>query len=74
MSVQTIPPIEEMSAAERIELLESLWNAMSRRPEENEPPAWHGEVLQAREKALANGTDQFISLAEAEARIRSRRR
>ena len=74
MTVQTIPAIEEMTASQRVELMEALWKAMSRRPEEIESPAWHGEILKQREEALKNGTDHFISLEEAEAYIREKTR
>ena len=67
MSVQTIPAIEDMTASQKVELMEALWKNMSRNPEDIESPAWHGEILKQREEALKNGTDQFISLEEAEA-------
>lgn len=74
MTVQTIPPIEEMTPIQKVELMEALWESMNRKPEEMESPAWHGEVLKQRKEALKNGTDEFISLEEAEAYIRRRTR
>jgi putative addiction module component (TIGR02574 family) len=74
MAVQTIPAIEDMTAVQRAELMEALWKEMSRRPEEIESPAWHGEELKRREEALKNGTDRFISLEDAEKRIREKTR
>jgi len=74
MTVQTIPTIEEMTPTQRVELMEELWKAMSRKPDEIESPAWHGEELKRREEALKNGTDSFITLEEAEAYIRKRTR
>jgi putative addiction module component (TIGR02574 family) len=74
MPVQTIPPIEEMTPSQKVELMEQLWESMSRRPEEVEPPEWHGELLKQREEAVRNGTDKFISLEEAEKRIREKTR
>lgn len=73
MSVQTIPAIEDMTASQKVELTEALWKNMSLKGE-SESPDWHGEVLRQREEALKNGTDLFISLEEAEARIRERTR
>ena len=74
MTVQTIPSIEEMTAAQRVELMEELWKVMSRRPEEVEIPEWHRQVLAEREQALKDGTDRFITLDEAEALIREKTR
>jgi hypothetical protein len=74
MSVQTIPPIEEMTASQRAELMEELWKVMSRRPEEVEPPEWHRRVLAEREEDLKSGKDRFITLDEAEALIRAKTR
>jgi hypothetical protein len=67
MTVQTIPEIEEMTAAQQIELMEALWKSMSERNSNSEPPEWHRKYLADRERALANGEDSFISLDELEA-------
>ncbi len=66
MTVQTIPNINEMTAAQQIELMEALWKSMSERDINNEPPGWHRDYLADREKALENGEDSFISLEELE--------
>lgn len=71
MTVQTIPEIDKMTAAQQIELMEALWKNMSERNLNNEPPDWHREYLADREKALANGEDSFISLDELEADLRN---
>ena len=70
MTVQTIPEIEEMTAAQQIELMEALWKSMSERNINSEPPEWHRQYLADREKALAEGEDSFISLDEFEADLR----
>jgi hypothetical protein len=70
MSVQTIPPIEQMTPLQRVELMEELWKAMSQNPEEIETPAWHLKVLEERERALANGETEFIDWEDAKREIR----
>lgn len=70
MTVQTIPNIDEMTAAQQIELMEALWKNMSERNVNREPPDWHRPYLADREKALVNGEDSFISLDEFEADLR----
>jgi hypothetical protein len=70
MTVQTIPPIEEMTQQQRVDLMEELWKAMSLHPEGIPSPDWHLEVLEERERALANGEDEFIDWEEAKEYIR----
>jgi hypothetical protein len=70
MTVQTIPEIEDMTAAQQIELMEALWKSMSDRSINSEPPDWHRRFLADRQRALAAGEDSFISLDEFEADLR----
>ncbi len=70
MSVQTIPAIEDMTASQKVELMEALWKAMSQKPEEIESPDWHREVLEERERALANGEIELMDWEDAKADIR----
>lgn len=70
MTVQTIPEIDEMTAAQQIELMEALWKNMSERNLNGEPPDWHLRYLEDREKAIAKGEDSFISLDDFEQDIR----
>ena len=71
MTVQTIPEIDEMTAAQQIELMEALWKNMSQKNLNNDPPDWHLKYLEGRERAIAEGEDSFISLDEFEAELRS---
>lgn len=71
MTVQTIPEIEDMTPAQQIELMEALWKNMSERNVNNEPPDWHRKYLSDREKAIATGSDTFISLDEFEDELRN---
>lgn len=70
MTVQTIPDISEMTAAQQIELMEALWKNMSERKVNSEPPDWHLKYLENREKAVAEGEDSFTSLDEFEKNLR----
>lgn len=71
MTVQTIPEIDEMTAAQQIELMEALWKNMSERNVNSEPPDWHLKYLEDREKAIADGEDSFISLDAFEDELRN---
>ena len=78
MTVQTIPSIEDMTTLQRTELMEELWKAMSRRPEDIPVPDWHLEVLREREIAVEKGEDEFVdfedAIVELKQRIELRRR
>ena len=63
-------PLEQMSSAEKVELMESLWADLCRKPEEVESPAWHDDVLREREKRLETREEQGLEWAEAKKRIR----
>ncbi len=63
-------PLEQMSSAEKVELMESLWADLCRKPEEVESPAWHDDVLREREKRLETREEQVLEWAEAKKRIR----
>jgi hypothetical protein len=63
-------PLEKMSSAEKVELMESLWADLCRKPEEVESPSWHDDVLREREKRLETGEEQVLEWSEAKRRIR----
>jgi putative addiction module component (TIGR02574 family) len=62
--------LSEMTVAEKLALMDALWDDLSRNAEELPTPAWHCEVLVKREEEIANGTARFIPLEEMEARLR----
>jgi hypothetical protein len=61
MTVQTIPPIDEMTPNQRAELMEALWKEMSKNVIEVEPPERHRKILEERQKALANGKPSTLT-------------
>ena len=71
MTVQTIPEIDEMTAAQQIELMEALWKNMSQKNLNSKPPEWHLQYFEDREKAIAEGEDSFISLDAFEDDLRN---
>ena len=61
-----------MTAAQKVELMEALWKALSLKPEEVTPPEWHGDVLKERERALASGEIEYMDWEDAKAFINER--
>jgi putative addiction module component (TIGR02574 family) len=65
-------PLDEMSVSEKIILLEEIWDSLRAGKEEIPSPAWHEDVLRAREKRVQEGSSQFIDWQEAKRRLRNR--
>ena len=62
-------PLDEMTVEEKLQLMEALWDDLSRHADEMEPPAWHGELLAEREAAVARGDEAFEDWETAKQRI-----
>jgi putative addiction module component (TIGR02574 family) len=62
-------PLNEMTVAEKLQAIEILWDDLARNPDDIPFPAWHEEVLAAREKQIEEGQAKFISLDEFRERI-----
>jgi len=63
-------PLEQMTTAEKLRAMESLWADLSRQADNVPCPAWHQEVLREREESVAQGLDQFEEWETAKAHIR----
>ena len=63
-------PLNEMTTAEKLSVMELLWDDLCRSPENLSSPAWHGEVLAAREQLLQDGQTGFSDFAEVRDRLR----
>ena len=63
--------IESLTISEKIGLMELLWREISKEPESVEVPEWHLKVLEERERALANGEDEFIDFEDAMVEMRT---
>ncbi|MCA9236148.1 MAG: addiction module protein [Planctomycetales bacterium] len=65
-------PIETFSVAEKLQLMERLWDDLSRRPADVPTPDWHGEILAERQAALREGRTAFVDWEAAKRRLRER--
>lgn len=64
--------LASMTTAEKLMLLERLWDDLSRHPEEIPSPAWHGTVLADRIAAVREGRTAFVAWEDARRRLRAR--
>jgi putative addiction module component (TIGR02574 family) len=62
--------VSRLSATERLEAMEWLWASLSKDPGQVESPAWHGEILAAREAKVNAGEAQFLSIDQLKDRLR----
>ena len=64
--------LESLSVAEKLALMERLWDDLSRRPEDVPSPQWHGDVLAERIAAVRDGRTDFVNWDDAKRRLRER--
>lgn len=64
----TIADIADMPVAEKLQLMESLWESLSQNAT-SAVPEWHGEELASRGKRLDQGLESISPWNEAKQRI-----
>ena len=72
MNTSTTIPIESLSLAEKLLLMERLWENLSKQPSNVPPPDWHGDLLAARLAAVKEGRTTFVEWEVAKERLRDR--
>ena len=65
-------PLNDMTISEKLQLMETLWEDLSRNADALESPEWHRDVLEERERRIASGEARFSDWEEAKADIRKR--
>lgn len=66
--------LEKLSLEEKLQAMERLWDELSRRPEAVPMPQWHKDLLDERERLIAQGSARFSDWEEAKKRISERTR
>ncbi len=62
--------LNEMTVPEKLQVMEALWEDLSRRADAFESPEWHRDVLEDRERRIASGEASFTDWEQAKADIR----
>ena len=65
-------PLNEMTVAEKIGVMEEIWNNLSNAQEGIRPPDWHGRILEERSRLAESGDVGYTDWATAKAQIRGR--
>ena len=64
--------VSQLSLAQKLDLMETLWAELSRDEKSLESPAWHKDVLADREAAFRAGKISASDWEEAKKRIRKK--
>ena len=62
-------PLSQFTQAQKLDLMEAIWDDLARDEKILESPAWHEAVLKDRDKALAEGKATVSDWEEAKDRI-----
>jgi hypothetical protein len=63
-------PLDQMTITEKLHALEEIWESLCRAPANLPSPAWHADVLRARENRVQQGSSKFNDWTEAKKKIR----
>jgi hypothetical protein len=61
---------DKMSATDKLQAIEEIWADISTVSEDVPSPAWHTDVLRAREGRISDGRSHFLDIAQAKAVVR----
>ena len=62
--------LDKMTTSDKLRALEEIWDDLQRTPKDVPSPAWHADVLAARERRVREGKSQFGDWSDAKRRIR----
>lgn len=63
-------PLDQMTTAEKLLVMENIWDDLYRKVDEIPSPPWHGKVLQQREEKVKKGVEGFTNWEDAKEKIR----
>ena len=67
-----ILPLDQMTTAEKLRLMETLWVDLSQHDDQLPSPAWHETVLKDRQARLDSGQETFLDWADTQRELRDR--
>ena len=68
--MQVTIPLDKMSATDKLQAIEDIWADLSMVSMDVPSPAWHADVLRAREERISDGRSRFLDIAAAKAAVR----
>ena len=70
--MELVLPLEKMSLAEKLQVMEAIWADLSRDEAEMQSPSWHGEILHDRDQKIKNGNEGLIDWETAKNKLREK--
>lgn len=52
--------LKEMTTEEKWRLWEELWTDLTKNEADIDPPVWHGDILEERDRLIESGEEEFI--------------
>jgi hypothetical protein len=68
----TIEAVRQLPRTEKLRLMETLWEELSRPDDKFESPTWHGKALAETERRLAEGKEKILDWEAAKKKLRKR--
>jgi hypothetical protein len=65
-------PLEKMTTAEKLRVMETLWADLTRDERQFDSPKWHGDVLRERAERVKRGKESFMDWETAKQQLRQR--
>jgi len=63
--------LTEMSVAEKLQLMERLWDNLSTNERNIVSPSWHADVLGERDRLIESGEEKFVDWESAKKQLRA---
>lgn len=64
-------PLSQMTSAEKIMIMNEIWDNLLRNSEDIPSPEWHKDVLSARSELVKNGMAHFQDFDSVKSELRS---
>lgn len=65
-------PLDKMTVREKLQVMETIWEDLSKNSDDLPSPAWHQDALEEREARIASGQAKFVDWEKAKKEIRRR--
>ncbi len=67
--MSTILPLDKMTVEEKLKLVEEIWDDLLKSPDALPLQQWHKDVLDERERLVAEGKERYIPWEQAKREI-----
>ena len=72
MAMKDILAIKKLSRAEKLRVMEALWEDLCREDQSIQSPAWHESVLRETEERVQTGQEKILDWKVAKRELRKR--